>query len=59
MSLGSAAITSSFVSPFNTGMRNRTSDTLERYKSRTLATNSALGGTGIENIDMVIFLVEN
>jgi hypothetical protein len=44
ISFGSAAITSFFVSPFNTGIKNRTSDTRVWYKSRTRATNSALGG---------------
>lgn len=44
ISFGNAAITSFFVSPFSTGIRNRTSDTRVWYRSRTRATNSALGG---------------
>lgn len=45
ISLGKASMTSSFLRPLSTGMRNRTSDTLERYRSRTRSTSSALGGT--------------
>lgn len=47
MSFGKAANTSFFVKPLSTGMRNRTSDTLVWYNSRTLATNSALGAAKI------------
>lgn len=50
MSLGKASITSSFFNPFNTGIRKRTSDTRDRYKSRTRSTSSELGRTEKQKI---------
>ena len=43
ISFGKAAITSFFVRPLRTGIRNLTSETLVLYNSLTLATNSLLG----------------
>jgi hypothetical protein len=59
ISFGSAAITSFFVSPFNTGIKNLTSETRVWYKSRTRATNSALGGAVNNTLYSVLVNINN
>ena len=56
INLGKASMTSSFLRPLRTGMRNLTSDTLDRYKSRTLSTSSELGGTKMKKKLLLLFL---